>query len=153
MTSPSNDSRTKKIAASWIAVVAMAAAIFWMSANTGQSINQGLGIISAVKAALASGACALFGHEVDVSPVGHFTEYLVFGALLFNALRFHMGPRAALVAALALGSLYGVTDEWHQLFVPERSCDPADWTVDTVASLCGAACMRLGLGKAGKLSK
>ena len=151
MTSHSNSSHTAKIAASWVAVVVMAAVIFWMSANSGQSINQGLGIISAIKAALAEGAFALFGHEVDVSPVGHFTEYLVFGALLFNALRFHIGPRAALLVALALGSLYGVTDEWHQLFVPDRSCDPADWAVDTVATLCGAALTRLGLRKAGKL--
>lgn len=141
------------ITVSWIAVVAMAGVIFWMSANTGESINSGLGIISAVKGALATGAQQLFGHEVDVSPVGHFTEYLVFGALLFNALRFHVGPRAALIAALAIGSLYGVTDEFHQLFVPSRSCDPADWAVDTVASLCGAALMRLGLKKAGKLER
>lgn len=145
--------RTSKIALSWIAVVAMAGVIFWMSANTGESINNGLGIVSAVKGALAAGAEQLFGHEVDVSPVGHFTEYLIFGALLFNALRFHMGARAALIAALAIGSLYGVTDEFHQIFVPERSCDPADWAVDTVASLIGAALMRFGLRKAGKLER
>lgn len=142
-------SRTAKISLSWIAVVVMAGAIFWMSANTGESINSGLGIVSAVKGALAASAEQLFGHEVDVSPVGHFTEYLVFGALLFNALRFHVGPRAALIAALAIGSLYGVTDEFHQLFVPERSCDPADWAVDTAAALIGAALMRFGLKKVG----
>lgn len=146
-------SRTTAIALSWIAVVAMAGVIFWMSANTGESINNGLGIISAVKGALAAGAQQLFGHEVDVSPVGHFTEYLIFGTLLFNALRFHVDPRAALIAALVIGSLYGVTDEFHQLFVPSRSCDPVDWAVDTVASLCGAALTRLGLKKAGKLER
>lgn len=144
-------SRTTKVSLSWIAVVIMAGAIFWMSANTGESVNSGLGIVSAIKGALATGAETLFGHEVDVSPVGHFTEYLIFGALLFNALRFHVGPRAALIAALAIGSLYGVTDEFHQLFVPERSCDPADWAVDTVACLIGAALTRFSLKKAGKL--
>ena len=132
-------SRSAKIALSWLAVVAMAAVIFWMSANTGESINSGLGIISTIKSALSAGAQWVFGHEVDVSPVGHFTEYLIFGALLFNALRFHLSPRTALLAALAIGSLYGITDEWHQLFVPSRSCDPADWAVDTVATLVGAA--------------
>ena len=151
--SKTNNASTAKIALSWLAVAAMAGVIFWMSANTGESINNGLGIISAVKGALSAGAQQLFDHEVDVSPVGHFTEYLIFGALLFNALRFHLGPRAALIAALAIGSLYGVTDEFHQLFVPSRSCDPADWAVDTVASLCGAALMRLGLKKAGKLEQ
>ncbi|MFR0868308.1 MAG: VanZ family protein [Adlercreutzia sp.] len=33
--------------------------------------------------------------------------------------------------AIACASLYGVSDEVHQLFVPERMCDPVDWMVDT----------------------
>lgn len=140
-------SRSAKIILSWLAAAAMAAMIFWMSANTGESINSGLGIISAIKGMLTTGAQWVFGHEVDASPVGHFTEYLIFGALLFNALRFHLNPRTALLAALAIGSLYGITDEWHQLFVPSRSCDPADWAVDTVATLVGAALTRFGFGK------
>lgn len=139
------NNRTRSIALSWAAVVVMAALIFWMSANTGESVNHGLGIISAVKGVLSAGAAALFGHEVDVSPVGHFGEYLVFGALLFNALRFHVPPRTALLLALVLGSGYGITDELHQYFVPERSCDPADWAVDTIATLVGATLTRLGL--------
>ena len=53
----------------------------------------------------------------------------------------------ALLAALAIGSLYGITDEWHQLFVPSRSCDPADWAVDTVATLVGSALTRFGFRK------
>lgn len=139
------NNKIRSIALSWAAVVIMAALIFWMSTNTGESVNHGLGIISAVKGALSAGAAALFGHEVDVSPVGHFGEYLVFGALLFNALRFHVPPRTALLLALVLGSGYGITDELHQYFVPQRSCDPADWAVDTIAALVGAALTRLGL--------
>ncbi len=140
MTSQERKHRTSTYVLSWAAVVAMAALIFWMSANTGQQINHGLGIISAIKGALASAGTALFGHEVDVSPVGHFTEYLVFGALLFNALRLHLGANRALTVALAtvIASLYGVSDELHQIFVPERSCDPADWAVDTIAAFVGA---------------
>lgn len=53
----------------------MGVLIFWMSANTGSTINEGLGIISSIKALLADAALALFGHAVDVSPVGHFVEY------------------------------------------------------------------------------
>lgn len=144
---PHHLSRSAKIALSWLAAAVMAAAIFWMSANSGESISSGLGIVSAIKGMLSAGVQWVFGHEVDVSPVGHFTEYLVFGALLFNALRFHLNPRIALLAALAIGSLYGITDEWHQLFVPSRSCDPADWAVDTVATLVGSALTRFGFRK------
>ena len=34
--------------------------------------------------------------------------------------------------ALVLTSVYGITDEVHQLFVPGRFCDWADWLADTV---------------------
>lgn len=130
--------RSTHLAISWIAVVLMAFFIYWMSANTGESINTGLGIISSIKNALAAAAFALAGHEVDISPVGHFLEYFVLGALLCNALRFHLKPKQAIAYAFLLGSLYGVTDELHQIFVPTRSCDPMDWLVDTIASLLGA---------------
>ena len=123
----------------------MAGIIFWMSANTGSSINQGLGIISALKAFLSSIAFSLTGHEVDVSPIGHFVEYFIFGVLLLNALRFHMPLSRAVLLAIIIGSAYGITDEFHQLFVPERSCDPMDWLVDTIAIALGAALCRLAI--------
>ena len=66
----------------------MLAFIFCMSAKTGNGLDNHSGIISIVKNLLVAGATALFGHEVDVSPVGHFTEYLLLGAALTNALRF-----------------------------------------------------------------
>ena len=40
--------------------------------------------------------------------------------------------------AIACASLYGVSDEVHQLFVPERMCDPVDWMVDTAGSALGS---------------
>ena len=155
MTSQERKHRTSTYVLSWAAVVAMAALIFWMSANTGQQINHGLGIISAIKGALASAGTALFGHDVDVSPVGHFAEYLVFGALLFNALHLHLGANRALTVALAtvIASLYGVSDELHQIFVPERSCDPADWAVDTIAAFVGAMIVFVAMNARSKASR
>ena len=139
---------------SWIAVVAMLALIFFMSSRSGIDIDNNTGIFSAVKQWLSAQAAALFGYEVDVSPVGHFSEYLMLGAALCNALRFHLkpqGPAGALlvakpidalskwapIVATALSSLYGVTDEFHQIFTPGRSCDPMDWLVDTIAAALG----------------
>ena len=149
--------RQRKIACiiSWIAVIAMLVLIFFMSSRTGNQIDTGTGIFSAVKQWLSAQAAALFGHEVDVSPVGHFIEYLVLGAALCNATRFHLkpqGPAGALlvakpidalskwapVVAAALSSVYGVTDEFHQIFTPGRSCDPMDWLMDTIAAALGA---------------
>jgi VanZ family protein/UDP-2,3-diacylglucosamine pyrophosphatase LpxH len=34
-------------------------------------------------------------------------------------------------------SLYGATDEWHQLFVPGRSCEVGDWVADSLGGALG----------------
>lgn len=109
-----------------------------MSAKTAQSLDANSGIISFVKNALASCAASLFGHEVDISPVGHFCEYFIFGIALCNALRFSTSLKRAFISATILASAYGISDELHQLFVPTRSCDPLDWIVDTCAAFLGA---------------
>ena len=140
---------------SWAAVAITLAFIFCMSAKTGNDLDNHSGIISIVKNFLVAGATALFGREVDVSPVGHFTEYLLLGAVLANALRFTpwtifernatahpagmLGDLPNPLVALILSSLYGVSDEFHQIFTPGRSCDPMDWLVDTCAAAIGAA--------------
>ena len=140
---------------SWIVVAFMLAFIFYMSSRSGNDIDHNTGIFSAIKEWLSVQALALFGREVDVSPVGHFCEYLALGTALANALRFHLKPEGAagalLVArpiyalskwapaiAAALSSVYGVTDEFHQIFTPGRSCDLMDWLVDTIAATIGA---------------
>ena len=38
---------------------------------------------------------------------------------------------------LALGALYGVTDEVHQGYVPGRMPDPWDWVADVVGLVIG----------------
>ena len=140
---------------SWAAVAIMLAFIFCMSAKTGNDLDNHSGVVSIVKNLLVAGATALVGHEVDVSPVGHFTEYLLLGAALANALRFTpwttiennatarpagmLGDFPAPLIALIFSSLYGVSDEFHQIFTPSRSCDPMDWLVDTCAAAIGAA--------------
>lgn len=125
--------------ASWAAVAAVAAFIFAMSAKDGVTLDTNSGLLSAAKAWLAATAEQLLGHRIDVSPIGHFAEYLLFGAVLANAVRLHVPLRRTVWLAPLIASLYGITDEIHQIFVPMRSCDPADWLVDTVAAVIGAA--------------
>jgi hypothetical protein len=36
--------------------------------------------------------------------------------------------------AVLIVSAFGVTDEWHQSFVPGRSCDVFDWLADTLGA-------------------
>ena len=128
------------VGASWAAVAVWACFIFFMSAHTSSGLENDVGLISQIFNALKAWQADVFGPDADVaSSLGHFCEYLVFGALLANALRFHMPLGRAVVVAIACASAYGVTDEFHQLFVPTRTCDPADWAVDTVAAAIGAS--------------
>ena len=70
----------------------------------------------------------------------HIILYTGLGALTTRAaakgLR-HVSLTAALVA-IAISSLYGVTDEYHQLFVPGRMFDVLDMAADAFGSMVGA---------------
>lgn len=142
---------------SWAAVAIMLIVIFWFSAQDGTTLDEDLGGISAFKAWLAQMATVAFGQQVDVSPIGHFTEYLLLGATLENALSLTAkqtakqgrAPSVWKLVALAtvLSSVYGASDEFHQIFTPGRSCDPADWLVDTIAALIGSLIVALVLRK------
>lgn len=79
----------------------------------------------------------LFGDKVL-----HAVEYAGLGGLCYRAFRWGLeGPLAAhaLLFAIGAASLYGITDEVHQLFVPFREAGWQDWAADTVGAVCGAA--------------
>lgn len=95
----------------WLPVALWAALIFTFSSIP--SLDSGLGTWDTVLRKLA-----------------HLAEYAVLGALLYRALR--REP-----AAIALGSLYAVTDEVHQSFVSGRQGSPLDWLIDTVGVVAG----------------
>jgi VanZ family protein len=82
---------------------------------------------------------ALFGHVND--KVRHALEYAGLGGLCYRAFRWGMtgavAARALFFAILA-ASLYGVTDEVHQLFVPLRESSWQDWVADVAGSALGA---------------
>ena len=126
---------------SWMMVVLWAALIFFMSAHTGSDFD-GEGPLAAVKRWLVDLVAPVFGPETDVVNVAaHFSEYLVFGVILFNAFFQSLPDRplwAVALTAVVLASLYAVTDEFHQSFVPGRMCDPADWLTDTLGASLGA---------------
>ncbi|MBP0966788.1 MAG: VanZ family protein [Oscillospiraceae bacterium] len=78
---------------------------------------------------------------------GHFSEFCVLGLLLKLTTRFSpelnrtrrqthpAGTGFVLPALLAL--LYACSDEFHQRFVPGRSCELRDVCIDTAGACCG----------------
>lgn len=79
----------------------------------------------------------------------HAFGYLGFGIVIARALAGGLPPRltlAQVLIGLAIASLYGVTDEWHQSFVAGRSSDVLDWYSDTIGSALGLlACWAWGI--------
>jgi len=115
--------------------------IFVASAKSGLDFDTGSGPLELARRWLADVLSSLMGRPVDHSPIGHFSEYLVFGVLLFNALRMHlhMNPSRVALCAIAIAAAYAVTDEFHQMFVPGRECDPIDWLVDVAGAAIAAS--------------
>jgi VanZ family protein len=95
----------------WAPVVVWAAVIFTFSSIP--SLSSGLGVWDEV---LRKGA--------------HVTEYAIFGALLYRAIR-----REPL--ALAAGIAYAASDEIHQSFVRGRHASPVDVAIDAVGLALG----------------
>ena len=63
-----------------------------------------------------------------VDKVVHAVVFGVLGALL------HLATAKPWLSIL-LTSLYGVTDEWHQMSTVGREADPWDWVADTVGAI------------------
>jgi VanZ family protein len=66
--------------------------------------------------------------------IGHFTVYAVLAVLLRWALQ-GAGIRHPMLWALAATVLYGVTDEFHQSFVPNRHPDVFDLATDLAGAV------------------
>ncbi|MGH7497104.1 MAG: VanZ family protein [bacterium] len=72
---------------------------------------------------------------------GHVLIYMPLGFLLRRALtrsKTSIPERRLFLLTLLIGSLYGVSDEIHQYFVPGRSPDWRDWIADSIGVALGA---------------
>jgi len=72
----------------------------------------------------------------------HIAAYAGLGALAVRALsegRLRNVTWRVVWGAVAISSLYGVTDEYHQMFVPGRTVDVWDVAADAIGSVVGAS--------------
>lgn len=67
----------------------------------------------------------------------HFHLYLGLAFLITNALP-GTHARKRFLLAFFIASLYGVSDEIHQYFVPPRECSVYDWIADALGAWVGA---------------
>ena len=70
----------------------------------------------------------------------HFIVFACLGALFFRAfrtLRIKNNLKLILTLSILLSSLYGISDEVHQHFVPYRNADVFDALLDILGSVFG----------------
>ena len=91
--------------------------------------------------------------HVLVRKAGHFTEYAILGLLAARA--FSASLHTALrhnwfLAALILVSVYALSDEYHQSFVPSRTSSIYDSFIDIAGGLAALAWWRVKRRPVGK---
>lgn len=76
-----------------------------------------------------------FAEDIDypVRKCAHAGEYAVLGVFLTMALT----DRRRVMPAAVIGILYAASDEFHQRFVPGRSCQLTDVLLDSAGLLAG----------------
>jgi VanZ family protein len=141
---------------SWLPALYFASIIFAFSATPGDEVAHSYdnvqNMIRGVSPSVAT-TMTVSNLKVDWLKIGHGIGYFCLGVSVLFAL-----PGQALWSpgiALILCSLYSVTDEIHQIFIPGRTASPRDILIDTLAALGGVALM-MGIRlwkKAGKQSE
>ncbi|MEN6520096.1 MAG: VanZ family protein [Armatimonadota bacterium] len=104
---------------SWIPAVVCMAAIFVLSSMPTLPPPPGIG---------------------GLDKLEHYIAYAVLSILVFIASRktwTGFGPCAVMAVSVVITALYGMTDEFHQRFVPNRCCDVFDWTADLLGAITG----------------
>ena len=72
----------------------------------------------------------------------HFSEYYLFGCLIQRWLvaeRSRFINRHSVFLTILIGTLYGLSDEWHQSFIPGRDASFWDALTDTFAVVTATA--------------
>ena len=73
--------------------------------------------------------------------LAHFSEYYVFGCLICRWLlaeRNHFANRHSFALTIVIGTCYGLSDEWHQSFVPGRHATLWDALYDALGVVTAA---------------
>lgn len=72
--------------------------------------------------------------SIIIRKLAHYTEYLILGILVMNL---NNNKSKSIYLSIIICLLYAISDEFHQSFVPGRSCQLYDIAIDSLGSLSG----------------
>jgi hypothetical protein len=105
----------------WLPVIALCVIIFWQSSYATPDILPG------------------WPYQDKALHAGVYGLLAALWARAFNTLQTFQGRRRLLLwTGIVLATLYGLSDEWHQSFVPARTADAADLLADFCGSIVGS---------------
>lgn len=77
-----------------------------------------------------------------VRKLAHFTEFAILGVLMYLCVKEYRKNKLVLISLL-LSTMYAISDEIHQIFVPGRACTLIDICIDTCGALIGILLVHL----------
>src|SRR6266702_840056 len=102
---------------------------------------------------------AIAAIQLVVRKVGHITEYGILAMLLWRGLRrgtrFQARVSILFLLAWLAATIFAVTDEFHQSFVPLRTASPIDVMIDICGAMIGLiiCLMFAARGRSGPLNQ
>ena len=141
--------KTARLIAAFLPMIAVCAVIFWFSSNAAEdSSKQSSAVVDIVKKDMFPELNEL-DTERDtqivedvishiVRKAAHFSIYALLGICAFGGYRFLKKKHLRFLAAWGTATVYAVSDEIHQHFVPGRSCELRDVCIDSAGAALGA---------------
>lgn len=132
----------------WAPAVLWAGVIFFFSTDNFSSANTSKfleSLLSAIFSGITSERFEVI--HLLIRKLAHWSEYLIFSLLLIRALQGQFKRKLELRRAvwIAAGiSIYALSDELHQVFVPSRTASLADAALDSFGGICGILWTYLG---------
>ncbi len=121
------------VAISWVLVVICMGIIFSLSAQNGEESTK-------LSHSFVMAFFERLGLTIDegfLRSCAHCLEFMGLSVLIFNAVYATFETKLTPVFAFVGTVLYAVTDEIHQIFVPDRAFQLSDILVDSTGALIG----------------
>ncbi|MDO4282242.1 MAG: VanZ family protein [Clostridia bacterium] len=78
-----------------------------------------------------------------IRKTAHFTLYTIGGVCICLCVMLNYeGKKNIYLIGFSIGSIYAITDEIHQLFVPGRACELRDVIIDSLGILVGVVIIK-----------